>query len=372
MREALLCLALLLACGVSGLAAGKASPYAGKKLIEYGWDVPTVAYVREHVREMEKVPFDGIVMYVPWPRDLKDNTAMLPWRVFSKTRFTPEQYEHAIADLKATHFTRFTDNFIAVITMPADVDWFDAEWPAVAHNAACMARVAKLGGCKGIMFDPENYGQYPTWSYVRRTPEQRAAHTYEETTAQVKQRGREFIRAINREYPDITILCLYGHSLPYVQSKSKGLENADYALLAPFYDGVCEAASPRTTLVDGFEFSYGYQNKDQFPEARKTVLEDCKSISTSPRSFAKHVRCGFGIWVDLDSAHIPWNAQDFSKNYWTPERLRASLAYAMESSDGYVWVYTERIGWWSGSVPAEYVNALSLAKQGPGTYSARE
>ena len=28
-----------------------------KKLIEYGWDVPDTAYMREHVREMEKVPY---------------------------------------------------------------------------------------------------------------------------------------------------------------------------------------------------------------------------------------------------------------------------------------------------------------------------
>ncbi len=35
---------------------------ATKKLIEYGWDVPTPAYVKEHIQEMEKRPFDGVIM----------------------------------------------------------------------------------------------------------------------------------------------------------------------------------------------------------------------------------------------------------------------------------------------------------------------
>src|SRR6476620_2199355 len=33
-----------------------------KKLISYGSDWPNTVYVRQHVREMEKQPFDGIVI----------------------------------------------------------------------------------------------------------------------------------------------------------------------------------------------------------------------------------------------------------------------------------------------------------------------
>ena len=35
-----------------------------KKLISYGSDWPNTAYVRQHVREMEKHPFDGIVIAI--------------------------------------------------------------------------------------------------------------------------------------------------------------------------------------------------------------------------------------------------------------------------------------------------------------------
>ena len=43
--------------------------------------------------------------------------------------------------------------------MPGDVDWFDdAQWAAVVHNFRILAQVAKLGGCVGLEFDPEQYG----------------------------------------------------------------------------------------------------------------------------------------------------------------------------------------------------------------------
>jgi hypothetical protein len=32
-----------------------------KKIIEYGWDVPYPGFIRDHIREMEKRPFEGIL-----------------------------------------------------------------------------------------------------------------------------------------------------------------------------------------------------------------------------------------------------------------------------------------------------------------------
>lgn len=349
---------------VSSLASAAKNPYAGKKLIEYGWDVPDTAFVRAHIAEMEKVPFDGVVIRVFAKPGSGDQ---LGWRTFSKQRIKPEEYEHAIADLKATKFKRFTDNFIQVIAYPGDVDWFDPDWSAVAHNAGCLARIAKLSGCRGIMFDPEHYSEHLVWKYKA----QPAGRTFEEYAEKIKECGKEFIRAINKEYPNITILTLYGPSLPYLQSRPGGLEAADYGLLMSFYDGMCEAATSGTIIVDGYESSYGYRKPMLFEDGRKTVLESARAISTEQSAFRKHIRCGFGVWADFNSANIPWNPTDFTKNYWTPEELRASLAYALGSSDGYVWVYSERLKWWDFDVPKPYVDALALAKTGPGPAPAQ-
>lgn len=35
-----------------------------KKLIEFGWDEPDTAFLRKHITQMEKTPFDGTVFHV--------------------------------------------------------------------------------------------------------------------------------------------------------------------------------------------------------------------------------------------------------------------------------------------------------------------
>ena len=52
----LIVLALLLACLLPAALAGAPLP---KKLIEYGWDVPTPSFVAQHIREMEERPSTG-------------------------------------------------------------------------------------------------------------------------------------------------------------------------------------------------------------------------------------------------------------------------------------------------------------------------
>src|SRR5438093_1619249 len=39
-----------------------------KKLIEFGWDEPDTAFMRAHVREMEKSPFDGCVFHIMYAK----------------------------------------------------------------------------------------------------------------------------------------------------------------------------------------------------------------------------------------------------------------------------------------------------------------
>jgi hypothetical protein len=60
-RSFLAASAALLALLLPALASAQQYPLA-KKVIEYGWDVPTPEYVRDHIRDMEKRPFDGLMM----------------------------------------------------------------------------------------------------------------------------------------------------------------------------------------------------------------------------------------------------------------------------------------------------------------------
>lgn len=350
---------LLLLLALFCTSSASAATPGGKKIIEYGWDAPTTAYVREHVRDMEKLPFDGVVIKVmSSPAEHGDP---LGWQVASGKKFEPPQYEHAIADLRATKFARLTDNFVQVIFAPG-IGWFDSDWSSLAHNAACLARVAKLGRCKGIMLDCEDYGS-GIWCYDRLKARDKASHSYEDYAKQVRQRGIEFVRALNKEFPDLTLLCLIGPSLNYVNLHP---ESERYGLMFYFFEGMWEAASPDTLIVDGFEAAYGYRKRGWFDFARNEILTYARMAARDRQAYDKHIRAGIGIWADNNSSNQGWHPEDFSKNYFSPAGFRASLAYGLEASDGYVWVYSERLNWWKHEAPAPYPQALDLAKTGPG------
>ena len=341
----------------------------GKKIVEYGNDAQNTASVRQHIREYEAtLPFDGLVISIS-----AKNGETLGWKLFSTEKLDPADFDKAIDDLKACRSKKFTDNFIQTISTPATTDWFDPKWSNVAYNASLFARAAKQGGCKGIMFDAEMYlGRI--WGYIMPDGKPRPGHTVEEYRAMARQRGREFITAINKEFPDITVLCLYGMSLPYLQigGDMAQFDTASYMLLAAFYDGMSEAATPKTVIVDGFEFSYGYKTREEFVKARKIILEDSKKVSANPEAFREHVRVGFGLFPDYD-VDVPWHpdAPDSSKNYFTPAGFRAAANYALETSDKYVWVYSSKMHWLDGIPPKEYVEALRLARKGPGAEEER-
>ncbi|MDO8585509.1 MAG: beta galactosidase jelly roll domain-containing protein [Armatimonadota bacterium] len=355
-------------CLVVGPAhAGKTT---GKKLIEYGCDNPDTAFVREHIAEMEKIPFDGVVIRVTDNPEAPFESHTLGLEVFKGRKFEPSDYAHAIEDLKATRFTTLTDNFIQLYPPYfGTIDWYDPNWSVVAHNAACLAKVAKEGGCKGLMLDPEmcDPNNWPLWWYAGRVKDKKDAPSFTDYAAKVRERGREFIRAVNKEYPDITFLMLYGSSLTYAETFYAWNGDGGLSLFGPFLDGMYEAATPGTRFTDGFEYSYGYRNFESFSAARKLQLSGGRSVSACPKEFDQHARVGFGVWIDYNGNGEGWHTDDFSKNYFTPDGLRASLNYALRESDRYVWIWSEHFRWWPPvSAPKEYIDALRLAKVGPG------
>jgi hypothetical protein len=343
-----------------------------KKLIQYGWDTPDTAYLRKHLKRMEESsPFDGLVIAA---RALAGEgklggTDSLAWTAFQRKRFTPDNYEHAIADLKASTSKKFTDNFLALISQTdMDFDWFDdAAWADVMHNIRIMARVAKAGHCVGLMFDPEEYAG-PIWSYGRMPELTRAKHTYDAYVAKVRQRGEEFGKAIHSEFSDAKILTLFGPFL-YAQNVNwigrERTAEANYNLLGPFYDGMLGAAGEKMTLIDGYEQSYGFTSEQQFQAGRRDVLVEARAHSAAPEAFDKHVQVGFGLWLDNQSAAKGgWFPDEPAKNHFTPEQWQASVHLALKHSDRYVWVYNERALWWDKGPGEAYVKAMTNARHG--------
>src|SRR5215813_6261357 len=90
-----------------------------QKLIEFGWDMPTTRFMRDNIAQMEKMPFDGVVFNAVGSVDGK--SFVFSNGSFGAKALTRSQFASPVADLKATKFTRFTDNFLRFNTSPGDV-----------------------------------------------------------------------------------------------------------------------------------------------------------------------------------------------------------------------------------------------------------
>jgi hypothetical protein len=336
-------------------AAGQSAP-PSRKLIEFGWDEPDPAFLRKHISQMEKTPFDGTVFHV---------TSDFLWQGWSKRTFTEAELAPAIEPLKHTSFKRFTHNFLRFNVAPGDVDWFD-DFAPVLNNARLAAKIAKGGKAAGILFDIEQYNAQP-FDYSR----QRDAKTrpWADYSAKAKQRGRELMSAFQQEFPDLVVFLTWSYSLPFQQTRGdeKRLATVSYGLLKPFLDGMFEAARGKTKIVDGFESSYGYKNEKQFDDVQTMMKRTVLPWTPDRDRYLERASLGFGLWLDNDWRKKDWNEKDHTKNHFTPKQFEASLKKALATSDEYVWIYTETPRWWSEpegkpvKLPIEYDLAIRRA-----------
>jgi hypothetical protein len=338
-----------------------------KKLIEFGWDEPDTAFLRTNVEQMAQTPFEGCVFHADY-HNADGTNGSFTWQAWGQQAFTESDLATAFADLKEMRrgWGRFEYNFLRFNTTPAKLDWFD-DYSAVASNAGLAARLARAGGCPGILFDIEQY-EAPLFNYRK----QRDAETksWELYAAQVHYRGAEVMRAFQKNYPGLTIFLTFGYSLPWSETShgKKTLADCKYGLLAPFLDGMVEAAAGKIRLIDGYELSYGYKTAAQFTTARQTVRKDLLPIVRDPDKYLRVFSLAFGVWMDRDWRTRGWDPADISKNYFSPKELGASVKAALASSDEFVWIYSESPRWWSGggdpkrAIQQAYSDALRKAR----------
>ena len=361
---------LLLGLGVGGTLAGCATipPPEGapaKKLIEFGWDEPDTAFMRRHVAQMEQAPFDGVVFHVAYARPDRTPGNFL-WEAWGRRAFTDAELAPALADLTATKFQRFTHNFLRFNTSPGDVDWFD-DFSAILANARLAAGIARAGGAAGMLFDTE---QYHTPLFAYRQQRESGAKSWDAYAVQARRRGREVMEAFQRGYPDLTVFLTLGYGVPWLEMRKRAvaLAECEYGLLAPFLDGMVEAATGRTRLVDGYEPAY-FHNKDtsRFAAAYRMLREELLSIVADPKRYRRLLSVGFGLFLDYDPQERGWNGVDGSANYYTPVDFEASVRAALDVADEYVWIYAQSPHWWSPAgtpvnLPAGYAEALRRAR----------
>lgn len=338
--------------GVAGLVAILAMSSFGaaaqKKLIATGWDSPTPAQFRQNLATFEKCPFDGTTIMTT--RKLADGHVVNTMGAFSREVWHASEFEQTIADLKAAHPVKARDNFLMLNTNPGNVDWFDdAGWKQVVDHWRLIARAAKQGGMRGILYDPEPYTPpYCQFSYHAQAGS--AKHTFAEYEAKVRQRGQEVMRAVAFEYPRITIYAYFLLSvLPGAQGKMQDVLASDgYGLIPAFVNGWLDVAPSGVNIIDGNEGAYTYNSVAQFDRAYTRMHAECNRMLApdNRERFRVHYTASHGIYLDA-YANPP-----SSPYYIDPlggtraARLLANVKAALGAADEYVWVYGEKGRWW--------------------------
>jgi hypothetical protein len=339
-----------------------------KKLIEFGWDEPGTAFMRQHWAEMKQTPFDGCVFHVNFV-NTNGSEGNFTWACWGQRAFTAAELNPALNDLKAVRGRGFTHNFLRFNVTPGKVDWFDDFGP-ILQNARLAGWLAREGKCAGILFDIEHYEGAPF-----RYREQRDAGTksWELYAHQARLRGREVMQAFQQDFPAVKIFLTFGYCLPWKQSDAgkRSLADIQYGLLAPFLDGMVEAANKPKQIIDGCESAYSFRDTARFATQYKVMSEGLLPIVRDPERYHKAVSLGFGVWMDNDWRKVGWKADQPGSNYYTPQALEASLRKALEVADEYVWVYSETPRWWSDQgkpvqLPEVYVEAVRGARRGGG------
>jgi len=362
-----------LAAAAAMLAVGLALTGCGprKKLVEFGWDIPDTTFLRAHLAEMERTPFDGCVFQVNGVAPGGEKRS-LSWQAWGQRSFGEAELAPALADLRALRPQRFRDNFLRLNVTPGNVDWFD-DFTPVLTNARWAARLARAGSARGILLDVEQY-ETRLFDY----PRQRDASTrsFEAYAAQAHRSGRELMRAFEAEQPGLRVFLTFSYSVPNLLMRRDGrtLPEAGYGLLAPFVDGLVEGAR-RGRIVDGYELSYGFREPERFAGAYQEMRSSVLPLVGDPARYRGVTSFGFGIWLDYDWRANGWSVESPERNYFTPDGFERAVAAALEASDDYVWIYSETPRWWSEtggrvSLPDAYVEALHRAR-GTADESAR-
>jgi hypothetical protein len=323
-----------------------AQPRLPKKIVEYGWDVPYPDFVRDHIRQMENRPFEGIIFRTQGFDHAFDTHA---WH---KDALQPQ-----LDTLARIQWQKFTDNFLTLYAAnPSGMDWFnDEHWQTIAENMKLFSLAVKTGNCIGVCFDPEPYGDDP-WVYPGRHKDE----SFAEVTAQVRRRGRQFIIALQEHMPRLKVLSFFQFGLygavvdePDPKVREQKLLKLWMVLLPAFYTGMLEGAAPGTVFIDGNESAYYYENADEYYRAYHLIRQRAQSLIPEllrPKYNAQ-VQAGMALYIDqpLGKRTVPTTG-----HYLEPgQQLRFfehNVYYALATTDEYVWCYSERMSWWR---PAE-------------------
>lgn len=346
MKKFLPLLTFLLLAGT--LPAGENVPT--KKFIELGWDIPTTQFIRQNWQTMERdAPFDGIMYDLKAEGKSGEYSSQGLW---TNVPWERADFQSCIEDMNSCDFQCFRDNFIRVNFSPATVAWEDdAGWEILANKVAICAWVAKATNGAGLAPDFESYGT----AMFRFKPE--CGKSFSEMQALASRRGEQIARAIAKEFPDATLLCLWMNSCNRKAGASLNPQLAltaeGYGLLPAFLEGMLRAAPEEMVFVDGCENGYYIDGAEAFDRYALDMISwtgPCMALVAPEmrQKYRNQVQSGFGIYLDMYTNPEGGTYYRAARDGETRlDRLMDNLNSARNAADQYVWIYGEKNRWWN-------------------------
>ncbi len=336
-----------------------------KKLIEYGWNSPTPDTFDP--KTLEASVFAGVILKVG-----VDDT------LFGTQAVPTAGFENMQKTLLSKATKKLENSFLAVnVYTKPEWDWFnDVHWAVAEANIRNYARTAKRAGLRGLMFDMEPYSKNP-WAYT--TQPLASSQSFAAYQQKVRQRGAAFMRAMQAEYPGITILNLYMlsslsdvlYNNPDQATLQKNLKESSSGLWAAFVNGWLEAADDTVKLIEGNEPSYYYLNGQDFDASIAQIQTDWLPL-VDPALRDKYsalTRIGQSIYVDgvMNGHQSPRFVGYYLQNDDERKKLFEHNAYhALRTANEFVWVYGETINWWETPQSLETTMQSALDKNRTG------
>jgi len=338
---------------------------------QFGSDVaPTPKFLAENPQYLANHPFDGVTVplmidpaYLKSQGIVSSNDAAFQWIGMSSLPIPWSAVSQSVDYLKRVQWGDVTDNFLWYGVQNSTNDswedgdtphWVDpasaTDWSVVVANAAVAARAAREGGLKGFIIDTEQYTRYPGGA--------RPEYPFGLGTASTwRERGRQWIEAVQAEFPDIELQFFFSWGDEYIVWPN-------YHNLVPFMDGVLAGIRDPARIVHAWESSFWWgqaraippgsgsftfydADRDPYIGARNSIRNVWRTYSNDPAKYDDFVDVGMAAWFESD----PWNLWPGWPSGYLGEIVHAgrsswpgmpwsNVSNTLAYSDKYVWTWS--------------------------------
>jgi chitodextrinase len=355
--------------GFSSTSFGQHYKAGNKKIIEFGWDIQNYDYVADNLATMEYAPFEGIAFDLKIPK-LGTRRA---WSLCNPNLVLESDFD--FTKLNRIRSNKFTDNFIRVFAQDdfeqKKFSWFDdAVWSNISASTKVLGKAVVASQSKGIFLDTEKYFLPNPWAYHDTLyPNKSTTELY----IKVRQRGREFMSALQSEAPSAKVLYMFGYGAA-TNWGSNTFYAQEYALLKPFLDGMLEAAGPQISLIDGNEAGYWSHQNDLYTWWYGQINVQYL-LDRVPAEFQAKYKAQYSVaspFIVNQPFNIYYAQPEYNFNYgyslsdqkrWAEHAVYNNLL----TTDEYVWTWSQGdVDWWTKPTfpnKQNCIDAINGAKQ---------